>query len=262
MINTFKMIAGMCKAYCRRSSEMFGADEPGTDTTSARHDHVKRARTTRGAGTVLLSVLVLAMATLSASGQKILIDYDTTAPYDDDVRYGGFSGLSDGDWGNIWTNIGSEKAEKVFTTTPAPLGVPAPAGSAEHIVLEGGGERIAAQDTGHTLAAGDEFDVGYMWVNSGNTQPDEPAGFHLYYTADDTIDDSAMFVASVTNYAQGAVNTAWWTERTNGVAVSGDGVGKTLFIQFWGADAAGQYTRLDNVYLAVHVVPGTLLIVQ
>jgi hypothetical protein len=198
---------------------------------------------------------------VTASAQTLLIDYDDgdagNGMHDAAVREGDFTELTDGDW-SPWVNLGTDPLENVPTDLPSEVG------SDENLALEGGGERVAARDTGHAVAANDTFDLGFMWRRASGTSPGEQATLSLYTTVDNTITgEQQAVVASLVSTQPGG--EAWLTASATNVPVSGySGGRRPLFVKIEAADGVAEYSRLDNVYVRVTKGPpqGAVLVVK
>jgi len=186
-------------------------------------------------------------ATSSVNAAKtILVDFDGTADslgnHNAEVLKGGFTGFTNTSY-SPWVSTGGGFASSLAS----------PNGGGENYVIEA--PSTLSVDTGHTIALGDTFNVGFSWRNGYNWESNRTISVDLYYTDDDTIDGTATNIVSLDSGGYETKNV-WQTESATGQSFNDAAAnGKKLFLKIQPHAPNGRYARVDNVYLDVTTVP-------
>jgi hypothetical protein len=113
----------------------------------------------------------------------------------------------------------------------------------------------AVQNTGHTVALGETFDLTFDWLAGPNWDIDDKILYRLFTTSDDTV------TGTITEFASGSVSgqagpqtdlANYNNESFAGLTPAGANIGKQLWIEFWSDTNGGiqEFARLDNVTLS------------
>ena len=125
-----------------------------------------------------------------------------------------------------------------------------------------GQARALAIDTGHTIAAGESYNMGFMWRDAFGWSDAETVNLTVYYTDDNLITGAATDIATLNSGVRVSAAT-WETEAATGLSGAGV-VGKTLFARVDQSSTrnlsilTSNYSRFDNVYLEVIPEPATI----
>lgn len=196
-----------------------------------------------------LTALILSAASLSSEAATVLIDGSINAGgFESSTGWVGTGDLTD-------TQINSN--ETVTTGDNAVVGV-----NATSIT------RFIGRDTGHIIAAGDQFDGGFSWLdiiatNSSNgfVAADGSIDYILFTTNDNTIGGTRDVIQT---WQSGPLETTGATEMESfgqTVAYAGPldtdgGAARTVFVSFETNEAnARSFARIDDVTLNVTSIP-------
>jgi autotransporter-associated beta strand protein len=143
-------------------------------------------------------------------------------------------------------NIGTGTQAEAFIRTNLNRSSP------QNAVMSEAGNRVAALDTGHTIAAGEVFGFSYWWRDaSGWNDGADRMGFTFYTTLDDTVsgavETSREFLSELST-----ANSAYELAEGTHTASAGED-GKRLFISFRGVDGNGAsngFARVDDISVA------------
>jgi len=203
-------------------------------------------------GAVLFLLLMTAMAT---SAQTTLIGAG--------VRNGDFEeGTGTGNRTYMqappWVNIGTGGQGQIAAVTNDVY-----AGARALSVLEGV-TRVAAQDTGYDIVAGDLFGISYFWRNQQNwSNSVDQIAIRLFTTSDNTTNGTMTTVATLLS---GIVKTNNSYQAATGIATAATGeAGKRLFVAIATQDGSGSsngFARLDNFVLTVTPVVASKRVVD
>jgi len=199
---------------------------------------------------------LLACACISATSSvnaatTILIDYDGTADslgaHNAEVNKGGFTGLTSTNYAP-WESIGTLAVQ--LSSNLAFSG-----GGVNYAANNNGGTRIIAIDTGHTIASGDSFNLGFKWRDAYQWRNIDTVSLNLYYTNDDTVGGTATDIAVLDSGSR--TNTgAWEDESATGLTFNdATADGKKLFLKIVAHSTGNRYARVDNVFLDVTSAP-------
>jgi hypothetical protein len=122
----------------------------------------------------------------------------------------------------------------------------------------------AVQNTGHTVALGETFDLTFDWLAGPNWDNDDKILYRLFTTSDNTA------AGTITEFASGSVSgqvgpevvANYNNESFTGLTPAGANIGQQLWIEFW-ADTNGglqEFARLDNVTLSAIPEPSSALV--
>ena len=123
-----------------------------------------------------------------------------------------------------------------------------------NVVMSGGDSRMFGLDTGHTISAGEVYDVGYVWRDaSAWVDASTEVQVTLFVTDDNTI--NGVRTDLVVDLSGLSTQDSTYEEVDHdGIyeATSAD-AGKTLFVVFRTTAASGGFGRLDNFTLEASV---------
>lgn len=215
-------------------------EPPGENGMKAPGSHVHT-------GTMLLlAMLGAAVLPVAAQAQTTLIGAGVrNGNFDDDVSTTDQRTFLETP---SWTNMAG-----VQTTTATRTNL-VYNGSRNHQVSESP-TVVAAQDTGHTIAAGEYFRVDYSWLDAWNWEDGScQIAIKLFTTDTDAIDGAATTFATLLSGLSTA-NNAYQSAVGSAIATASE-VGKCLFIAI---DTVGDnddgFARLDNFELTVASSP-------
>jgi hypothetical protein len=120
----------------------------------------------------------------------------------------------------------------------------------------------AVQNTGHTVALGETFDLTFDWLAGPNWDTDDRILYRVFTTSDNTV------TGTITEFASGSVSgqagpqtdlANYNNESFTGLTPAGANIGKQLWIEFWSDTNGGiqEFARLDNVTLSSTVISET-----
>jgi hypothetical protein len=122
----------------------------------------------------------------------------------------------------------------------------------------------AIQNTGHTVALGETFDLTFDWLAGPNWDNDDQILYRLFTTSDNTI------TGTITEFASGSVSgqvgpevvANYNNESFPGLAPAGANIGQQLWIEFWSDTNGGiqEFARLDNVTLTAIPEPSAAIL--
>ncbi|NQV36144.1 MAG: discoidin domain-containing protein, partial [Phycisphaeraceae bacterium] len=119
-----------------------------------------------------------------------------------------------------------------------------------NVVMSGGDSRMFGLDTGHTISAGEVYDVGYVWRDaSAWADASTEVQVTLFVTDDNTINGTRTdLVVDLSGLS--TQNSTYEEVDHDGIytATAAD-AGKTLFLVFRTTAASGGFGRLDNFAL-------------
>lgn len=190
---------------------------------------------------------LLLVSTLAASAQTVLIGPG--------IRNGDFeAGTGTGNrtytQAPPWVNIGTGGQ-----TQPAAVTSDVYAGARALSVLEGT-LRVAAQDTGYDIAAGDLFGISYFWRDQLDwNDPSDQIAIRLFSTTDNTTNGIATTFATLLSGISTNNNSY---QAASGIATAAASeAGKRLFVAIGAQDgnsSTNGYARLDDFVLTVSPV--------
>ena len=196
--------------------------------------------------TLISITLLLALAPFAAAQTTLLIGAG--------VRNGNFnddtSATDTRSFANtpFWENIGTSGVQ----TGECTRSNVAFDGSRNHVLTESA-ERSAAQSTGHTVAAGDQFNLKYVWRDASRwTDGSDQVSIRFFVTDDDTIGGTQTDVATLLSGLSTANSTYEAVDQNT--TVTGAATGKVLFVTietFDGNANTTGFVRLDNFELSV-----------
>jgi hypothetical protein len=197
---------------------------------------------------MVLSAMIAAVLGLCPATQaQVLVDYDDgqdNGLHDKEVRSGGFTGMNDFKYGP-WVLLSKVGGMRILSTMPCDVG------SAENVVVCD--VRVMAMDTGHTIAAGDKFNLGFHWRDAAGWGNEDVVTLMLYYTENDKVDGTTVGTVALNTGARKQAGT-WEMVHSKAAAFPDDkGVGKKLFVRLLTRSNPNEYARVDNVF--VEVVP-------
>ncbi|MGB0992684.1 MAG: PEP-CTERM sorting domain-containing protein [Akkermansiaceae bacterium] len=199
----------------------------------------------------IFSFILVAASPLAVQAATVtLIDGSSTA----NVRNGAFTTTTN--W--VETGTAGDGVQYLTNNNNNLAGSSAGDNVVVGVVTGTGATRWVGQDTGHTIALGDQFTLDFDWRNASGWGAAETIDAFLFYTNDDTIGGTRTNLFSFNTGGETANNT-WENEsfaQTAGVADAG-AVGKTLFLSIQSASgvSSGSFSRLDDVTLVVDTVP-------
>jgi len=182
----------------------------------------------------------------------ILIDYNNgsaTPDHNAEIHDGGLPGSSS----TFWVATGADPIQIASN-----LNSPAEASAGNNLTIDQ--TTNPGQDTGHTLALGDQFNASYWWRDAWNWRDNnDKMNMVLFYTADDTITGTRTVLENFTS-AISARNNRYQQETFGLTAALTDqnAVGKKLFVAFSAIANDNHWARLDGVYLEAIPEPATL----
>lgn len=145
-----------------------------------------------------------------------------------------------------WTNLGGAQ-----TTEATRLDLPTD--GTRNAILTDNGSRVFANDTGHTLAAGELFRATYRWRDAfGWNDATDKIGVTLFTTVDNTVTGTRTVIQTLLSGIS-AADSAYQSETANFGAILPAANGKRLFVSFEGVDGDSDlsgFARLDNFNLA------------
>ncbi len=145
-----------------------------------------------------------------------------------------------------WVNIGTGSQADVFIRTNQNRTSP------QNAVMSEAGNRVAAVDTGHTIATGEMFGFSYWWRDASNWNDGaDRIGFRFYTTVDDTINGAVANSQEYLSNTSTANATYELAEGTHTATAAEDG--KRLFVAFTGVDGNGNangFARVDDITVA------------
>ena len=201
-----------------------------------------------GAGTLLIAGLA------ASTHAAILVDYDDGTPgggHDATVRSGDF-GSTEGDFvTSPWVNLGG-------TGPQTRINLQSGVGTDANVVINDG--RLYGVDTEHTIAAGDQYNLSFMWRDAFQWDAtDDTVELVLYYTDTNAI-GGGILDSIILNSGNRETLETWENESASLQSFSDDsGAGKTLFVQIRTTDAeSSEFSRVDNVFVEVVPEPGSL----
>jgi len=199
---------------------------------------------------------LVACACLSATSgvnaaTTILIDYvgatDSLGDHNTEVRKGGFTDLSGTNYAP-WDSIGDLVVQLSNSLA-------FPGGGVNYAANNNGGTRIIAIDTGHTIASGDSFNLGFKWRDAYQWRNSDTVSLNLYYTDDDTVGGTATDITLLDSGPRASTGT-WEDESATGLTFNdANADGKKLFLKILAHSSGNRYARVDNVFLDVTQVP-------
>jgi len=175
----------------------------------------------------------------------ILIDYDNgtaTPDHNAEIHDGGLPGSSS----TFWVATGADPIQIADN-----LNSPAAASAGNNLTIDQ--TTNPGQDTGHTLALGDQFNASYWWRDAWHwVDNTDRINMVLFYTADDTIGGTRTVLTNFTS-AISVANNAYQQETFGLTAALTDqnAVGKKLFVTFSAIATDNHWARIDGVYLEV-----------
>jgi len=182
----------------------------------------------------------------------ILIDYNNgaaTSDHNAEVHDGGIPGTTS----TFWVATGTESLQFNSNITS-----PAAASAGNNLTVEQ--DVNPGQDTGYTLALGDQFNASYWWRDAWHwVDGTDKINMVLFYTADDTIAGTRTVLENFTSVISTQNNR--YQQETFGLTAAltnQNAVGKKLFVAFSSTAPADHWARLDGVYLEVVPEPATL----
>ncbi len=151
-----------------------------------------------------------------------------------------------------WQNIGTGDQTQEATGTDLHYD-----STRNHIVAESPVRTAAAQDTGHTIAAGDFFEVSYVWRDAWQwTDGGDQIAIKLFTTDDDLISGTPTTFATLLS-GTSTVNSTYESVTGSATATAAE-AGKLLFVSIDTQDGGGGadgFARLDNFQLQVTPIP-------
>jgi len=185
----------------------------------------------------------------------ILIDYDNgsaTSDHNAEIHDGGIPGATS----TFWVGTGADPLQ--FNSN---LNSPVAASAGNNLTVEQ--DVNPGQDTGHTLALGDQFNASYWWRDAWHWVDNaDKINMVLFYTADNTITGTRIVLENFTS-AISTQNNAYQQETfglTTGLT-NQNAVGKNLFVAFSPTAIDDHWARLDGVYLEVVPEPSVIGII-
>jgi alkaline phosphatase D len=144
-----------------------------------------------------------------------------------------------------WTNLGGAQTTEATRTNLALDG-------SRNAVVSESGTRIFANDTGHTLAAGELFRATYQWRDALNwNDASDRIGVALFTTSNNSITGTRTVIQTLLS-ATSAADSSYQPETANFAAIPAPAAGKRLFVLIQGVDGSGDTTgfaRLDDFRL-------------
>ena len=148
-----------------------------------------------------------------------------------------------------WVNIGT--GDQNAQATRANLDYD---GSRNH-VLAGGGVRVAGLDTGHTIAAGEIFDISYVWRDASNWDDgSDQISVSLFVTEDNTIQGIRTDLVQDLSGLSTQNSTYELVDHDAIYTATSDVAGKTLFVEIIPVASSSEFCRLDDFTLEVSVL--------
>jgi len=182
----------------------------------------------------------------------ILIDYDNgsaTSDHNAEVHDGGLPA----DSSTFWVDTGADPSGIASN-----LNSPAAASAGNNLTVDLTSN--PGQDTGHTLALGDQFNASYWWRDAWNwVDNTDRMNMVLFYTADDTIGGTRTVLTNFTSVISTQNNS--YQQETFGLTAAltdQNADGKKLFVAFSPIANDNHWARVDGVYLEVVPEPATL----
>ncbi|MCF7973914.1 MAG: discoidin domain-containing protein [Phycisphaerae bacterium] len=152
-----------------------------------------------------------------------------------------------------WYNI-APSGNQTTQATRANLGFD----GSRNAVLAGGTHRYSAMDTGHTISAGESFDVGYVWRDaSGWDDAVDEVVVILFVTDDNTITGTRTDLVQDLSGLSTQDSTYEEVDHDGIYEATAADAGKILFVMFAAnTTTTSRFARLDNFTLEVSVTFG------
>jgi len=123
-----------------------------------------------------------------------------------------------------------------------------------NVVMSGGDARMFGLDTGHTISAGEIYDVGYVWRDaSAWVDASTEVQVTLFVTDDNTINGERTDLVQDLSGLSTQNSTYEEVDHDAIYTATAADAGKTLFVVFRTTAASGGFGRLDNFTLEVSV---------
>jgi hypothetical protein len=110
------------------------------------------------------------------------------------------------------------------------------------------------QNTGHTVALGETFDLSFAWVGTGNWTTTDAVVYRLFTTSDNTASGTVTVFAtgSISGRAgdSAIVSSDFVTDSFTGLSTLAANIGQELWIEISANSADQSFARLDNVTLS------------
>ncbi|MDA9830872.1 alkaline phosphatase D family protein [Akkermansiaceae bacterium] len=146
----------------------------------------------------------------------------------------------------FWYNLGTvNQASQATRFNPANTALD----GSRNAVLSANAQRRFAIDTGHTLIAGEVFQVTYQWRDAFNWNSDSNrVRVILFTTDDDTITGNETIIQSIDSDLS-TIPTTYETQRSVFAPVPTSFADKRLFASFQAINGGGGFARLENFTL-------------
>ena len=202
------------------------------------------------------------LATVYASQASVIL-----MDYDDGTAGGGHdAAVRDGDFENTtastdnalfsempnWTDLLNSGLNATQVDNPSGVG-----GNRNGVITS---NRKFAQSLGYTIAAGDQFQASFMWLDAAKWDNGDHIKMVLFYTDDNTLTGSATDLITFETANRTGIGT--WEDAIFGATGFADAgaVDKTLMLRFEtnGSVASNEFARFDNISLEAIPEPAVI----